>query len=76
MPKLGDNIEGFRTPNNFGFSGVRADELEASEYTLVTIVVDCSYSIDPFRAELVQCLKTIFQTCNDNRNPQIGRAHV
>lgn len=70
MPKLGDDIANFNTPSNFGFSGVRAEDLEASEYTLVTVVVDCSYSIDDFVNELVECLKTIFNTCNDEKNPR------
>lgn len=70
MPKLGDDIADFNMPSGFNFSGVRAEDLEASEYTLVTIVVDCSYSIDEFQDELTDCVKTIFNTCNDSSNPR------
>ena len=45
--------------SNFRFSAVRPDDLGASEYTLVTIVVDESTSINGFEKELKDCVKAI-----------------
>lgn len=70
MPKLGNDIETFKTPQNYTFSGVRAEDLGASEYTLVNIVVDISGSIANFVNELRDCVKTIYETCNDPKNPR------
>ena len=49
--------------SNFRFSAVRPDVLGATEYTLVTIVVDTSSSVVDFAAELLACVKAIIDAC-------------
>jgi hypothetical protein len=49
--------------SNFGYSAVHPDSLGASEYTLVTIAVDVSGSVDPFAAELLAALKESIRAC-------------
>ena len=51
------------TPSGFQFSGVNMDELESSEYTIVTIVVDDSGSVHGFRQELEDTIKTVLKSC-------------
>ncbi|MGK0290187.1 MAG: putative secreted protein [bacterium] len=48
---------------NFQFSAVRPEKLEATEYTLVTIVVDTTGSVWDFADELLNSLKTVIQSC-------------
>jgi len=49
--------------SNFHFSGESIDNLGASEYTLVNIVVDMSGSVTRFSNELTECIKTIVSSC-------------
>jgi hypothetical protein len=49
--------------SNFRFSAVRPDALGATEYTLVTIVVDTSSSVVDFATELLACVKAIIEAC-------------
>lgn len=47
MPRL-DNMESTKLPTgNYGFSAQRIEDLGASEYTLVTLAVDDSSSVQP-----------------------------
>jgi uncharacterized protein YegL len=48
---------------HFGFSAVGLDELGASEYTLVTIVVDRSGSTHGFQQAMENCLKELVKSC-------------
>ena len=61
MPKLLSlpNMDTGSIPglSGYQFSAVRTDRLGASEYTLVTIAVDISTSVQTFEAELVEALK-------------------
>lgn len=72
MPRLtapiGDNEEVMVVPGagNFQFSAVRPDELEETEYTLVTVVVDISSSVMGFATELLDCVKSIVKACKKN----------
>jgi hypothetical protein len=50
-------------PGAFQFSGVRFEDLGATEYTLVTNVVDVTGSVINFRATLDEMLKTIVRSC-------------
>jgi uncharacterized protein YegL len=50
-------------PGAFQFSGVRVESLGASEYTLVTIVIDISGSVQNFADELLKMVKTIVEAC-------------
>jgi len=55
-----NNIPG---PGNFQFSAVRIENLGATEYTLVTIIVDISGSVVHFANELLKCIKSIVGAC-------------
>lgn len=50
---------------HFGFSSIRPEEAaeRASEYTLVSIAVDCSGSVSPFQQDLEEMLKNIISSC-------------
>lgn len=67
MPKLmnNSNMESTKIPGtgNIQFSSIRPEELGASEYTVVTIVVDLSASVEDFIDELISSIKTIIKTC-------------
>lgn len=66
MPKIGQKEE-MQTMNvansNFQFSGVRPENLESTEYTLVSIVVDKSSSVHSFRDEMVDAIKSVIESC-------------
>lgn len=47
----------------FGFSGSNINDLTSSEYTLVGISIDRSYSIQPFVKELQETLKEVVRSC-------------
>lgn len=63
-----DVMEDLVTSSNYGFSAVRADELGASEYTLATIVVDRSSSVEGFKKEMEDALKASLESCQ--RSPR------
>jgi len=50
-------------PGTFGFSGVRPDELEETEYTLATIAVDVTGSVAGFETELRGALVSAVEAC-------------
>jgi len=50
-------------PGAFQFSAVRVEHLGASEYTLVTIVLDISGSVYNFADELLKMVKTVVEAC-------------
>ena len=49
--------------SGFGFSAVRPDTLGATEYTLVTLLLDKTGSVAPFADALFQVKKTIIEAC-------------
>jgi uncharacterized protein YegL len=65
MPKLNltNDLENFKLPGSYGYSATKLGNLAASEYTLVTLVVDDSGSIDPFRADMIVALKEVIKAC-------------
>ena len=67
MPRLGDlnvDLEKRQLPTgNYSFSATRLENLGATEYTLVTIVLDWSSSTTDFRDEMEKVLKSIVQSC-------------
>jgi hypothetical protein len=65
MPKMMNNDDQFQTkgPASFTFSGVRADQLSETEYTLATIVVDITGSVGGFENDLLKALKTSVESC-------------
>ena len=50
-------------PGNFQFSGVKIDDLGATEYTLASMVVDVSGSVSPFKGQLLDCIKSVVEAC-------------
>ncbi len=47
----------------FGFSGVRPETLQSTEYTLVTLVLDKTGSVAQFADELFRVKKTVVDAC-------------
>lgn len=65
MPDLNNGLEAHKlATNNFGFSAERIDELEATEYTLVTLVIDTSSSTLNFRDDMRKTVDKIVEACN------------
>ncbi|MDM8546446.1 vWA domain-containing protein [Candidatus Venteria ishoeyi] len=64
MPRF-DNMQTIQLPGagHFQFSAARPDTLGATEYTLVTIVVDISSSVFDFRQPLLKTIKSIIGAC-------------
>jgi len=64
MPRLNDDLEQHQSPTgHFGFSAAKIDDLGASEYTLVTVLIDESGSTSGFRTDMENCLKEIVRAC-------------
>lgn len=65
MPKLTNiDLENHKLPTgNYTFSATKLNELGASEYTLVSIIVDKSGSVAGYRNEIVSCIKAIINSC-------------
>lgn len=57
-----------KTLNNFSFSGVDIENLDGSEYTLVSILVDESSSVESFKVQLEKTLATVTDACK--KSPQ------
>lgn len=64
MPKLLDmeqtNLVG---PGNYSFSAIRPEHLGATEYTVVSLVLDISGSVASFADELLKTQKAIVDAC-------------
>lgn len=52
-----------QTADNFQFSAIEIDRLGASEYTLVTLVLDMSGSVSTFEKELTSAISAVLETC-------------
>lgn len=64
MPRLDGEMASFNIGRGgFAFTGTRFDKLGASEYTLVTIVLDVSTSVGPFRQQLIDMVKMAIDAC-------------
>jgi hypothetical protein len=50
----------------FSFSAIKPEHLEATEYTLVTVVIDESGSISGFKDDLLKMLKEVVKACQKN----------
>lgn len=59
---------------NFHFSAIRPEKLGATEYTLVTIVVDVTSSVADFSRELLDTLKSVLAACH--RSPRVDNIMV
>lgn len=69
-----NNMSMFTTPNQFNYSAVSINQLGATEYSLVNILVDESSSVGAFKAELDDCLKVIVDACK--KHPNSGKLLV
>jgi hypothetical protein len=65
MPLLGQATDGMETVNagNFQFSAAKIAKLASDHFTLGTVVVDVSYSLDGHEKELEEMLFTSLQAC-------------
>ena len=65
MGKFADQNQASQTigGTRFKFSAAKIESLGASEYTLATVVVDVSGSVEPFGAEIEAALKQVVQSC-------------
>jgi hypothetical protein len=50
----------------YGFSATMVEDLQATEYTLVTIVLDESGSTDSFKKQMEDCIKAIVEACRNS----------
>jgi len=68
MPRFdNEDTQVMNVPNSsFTFSVVKPEKLEASEYTLVTILVDISGSVTNFADDLLKMVKTAISACKKN----------
>lgn len=63
MSLLTKDLEQLNAGSGYKFSATKIDALGASEYTLATIAVDASSSVESFATQLEQSLKTVFKAC-------------
>jgi len=49
--------------SNYGFSAKRIEELGATEYTLVGLTVDVSWSVESFEKEIEKCVQEVVKSC-------------
>ena len=64
MPKLmTDEVTNLVGPGNYTFSAVRPENLQATEYTVVSLVLDISGSVESFKDELLKTQKAIVDAC-------------
>lgn len=65
MPKFdgNDELQKHNLTGHYGFSAAKIDTLGASEYTLVSILVDESGSTASFIGDMEKCIKEIINSC-------------
>ncbi len=63
MGLLDKDLEQIQAGSNYKFSATKINKLGAAEYTLATMVIDTSSSVDSFGPQLEQTVKTIFRAC-------------
>jgi uncharacterized protein YegL len=68
MPRLDNSMQGYKLGGNFTFTAKRIEKLGATEYTLVTIALDESGSVDGFETELRAMLVQAVESCK--RSPR------
>lgn len=64
MSLLNKDLTTLNAGSAYKFSAAKISSLGAAEYTLVTLVVDASSSVDAFAPQLEQCIKTVFKSCD------------
>lgn len=70
MPKLmgNDDNNAHVSASNFKFSAIGIDKLDSDSYTIVQILVDESGSVDSFKSEIENAIKTVADACKKNPN--------
>jgi len=64
MPKLKNDLEEHALPTgSFGYSAAKLEDLGATEYTLVDLVVDVSGSVASYKDDLEKAIQQIVQAC-------------
>jgi len=63
MGLLDKDLEQLQAGSGYKFSATKVKALGAHMYTLASIVMDASGSVEPFATQLEQALKTIFKAC-------------
>ena len=58
-----DLMQKLSTNTSYKFSAVKLDELDETEYTLATIVVDVTGSVSPFASSLLEMVRNIVKAC-------------
>lgn len=68
MPRLNSqNMDTHKIDGTgYGFSATRVEDLGASEYTLVVLVVDSSSSVSGFQREEDACIKEVIRACRQS----------
>lgn len=67
MKQLSESLDQFNLPvSTYGYSAISLDDerIGATEYTLVTIVVDVSGSVTDYKTEMEEAIKEIVASCN------------
>lgn len=64
MGLLDKDLEQLNAGSGYKFSATKVKDLGATEYTLATIVVDASSSVQGFATQLEAALKTVFKACD------------
>jgi hypothetical protein len=73
MPRLDNSsgdMEQFKVPGSFAFSGQKIDTLGASEFTIGAIAIDRSGSITGFKDILEKCLSNTVKVLKSPKNPR------
>ena len=63
MPRLDDSMQSHNISGSFTFSGARVDRLGSLTYTLVTVAVDETGSVQGFSDQLREMLVTAVESC-------------
>lgn len=64
MGLLSKDLEQLQAGSGYKFSATKIKDLGAAEYTLVTMVLDASSSVESFGPQLEQTIKTIVKACD------------
>ena len=62
-PSSGEQVFTIPGTGNFQFSAARIENLGATEYTLVTIALDTSGSVESFKNDLQKFVNTVIESC-------------
>ncbi|OGM99293.1 MAG: hypothetical protein A2915_02490 [Candidatus Yanofskybacteria bacterium RIFCSPLOWO2_01_FULL_41_34] len=63
MPRLDESMQSHKIGGSFTFSAARVERLGAAEYTLVTVAVDETGSVQGFSDQLREMLVTAVESC-------------